>query len=46
MKKPKPQPRPTISEELKPVTLKDFSAAVKRVLAPPTKESLKSILNT
>jgi hypothetical protein len=33
MKKPKPQPKPAKSEELKAVTLKDFSAAVKRVLA-------------
>jgi hypothetical protein len=33
MKKPKPQPKPTKSEELKPVTLKDFTDAVKRVIA-------------
>jgi hypothetical protein len=33
MKKPKPQPKPTKDEELQPVSLKDFTDAVKRVIA-------------
>jgi len=33
MNKPKPKPKPTKDEELKPVSLKDFTDAVKRVIA-------------
>jgi hypothetical protein len=37
MKKQKPQPKPIKREETVPVSLKDFTEAVKRVLALPKK---------